>query len=317
MPSRGTLSRDFVWGANGHPFNAYPDISMEQQLDLLVQAGLKQYRVNLAGDDSIDRLDTLLSLAAARGVTVLPIMFHQGSLQDDTAESIYARSRAAAEIIARRFAGRVKVWELDNELENYAIIQPCEMRDDGTRYPCSWGPAAGVGELEYYGPRWRKVSAALHGLSDGVRAGDPAALRAVGTAGWGHLGAFDRLSKDGVEWEISVWHQYTPWSEESFKHIAGFGKPIWLTEYNFSDPYKDDDATRASLLRQQLDRLKAIRAAYRIEGLFFYELLDEPYWDNFEGKQGLYRQEMGADGKWRVTTPKPSRDVARQAAAAG
>ena len=66
------------------------------------------------------------------------------------------------------------------------------MQDDGKQYDCAWGPAGGVGPLEYYGPRWQKVSAVLKGLSEGAAAADPAVLKAMGTAGWGHLGAFER-----------------------------------------------------------------------------------------------------------------------------
>ena len=48
------------------------------------------------------------------------------------------------------------------------------------------GFAGGVGPLDYFGPRWEKVSAALDGLSRGIKSVDPTARRAIGTAGWGH-----------------------------------------------------------------------------------------------------------------------------------
>ena len=106
------------------------------------------------------------------------------------------------------------------------------MRDDGVQYNCAWGPAGGVGPLEYYGPRWRKVSAVLKGLSDGTTAVDPAIRKAMGTAGWGHLGAFARMQQDGIRWDISVWHMYGSDPEWAFKTLAGFKRPIWVTEFN-------------------------------------------------------------------------------------
>lgn len=315
-PTVSPPTSGFIWGANGHPFNAYPDVSLEQQLDLLVQAGLTQYRVNLAGGGAADKLDALLPLAAARGVTILPIMLHDGSLDNDSADTIYARSRTAAETLARRFAGRIKVWELENELEIYAIIQPCEIRDDGTQYPCAWGPAGGVEALEYYGPRWKKVSAALKGLSDGVKAADPTAKRAMGTAGWGHAGAFDRMAQDGIGWEISVWHAYQL-NEDMLKRVAAHGKPIWVTEFNAGDPRSDDDNIQAANVQKLLDGFKAIRATYRIEEISFYELLDESYYSDFEGKQGLVRLVKQANGKWAVGSPKPVFEVLKKAVAGG
>lgn len=308
-------STGFIWGANGHPFTAYPGVSWEQQLDLLKQAGLTQYRVNLGGGSPLDNLDKLIALAEARGIQILPILFHEGSLQNDSAETIYARSRTVAEQVGRRFAGRIKVWELENELEGYAIIQPCEMRDDGTKYPCEWGPAGGVSPLEYYGPRWRKVSAALKGLSDGLRAGDPNAKRAIGTAGWGHAGAFDRMKQDGIGWEISVWHAYEI-NEDMLVRVAAHAKPIWITEFNSKNP-DVDDATRAGDVQRMLDRLKAIRSTYNIQQVSFYELLDEPYWTDYEGRQGMIRLVKQADGSWRLGTTKPVFDVIKRTAAGG
>ena len=129
-------------------------------------------------------------------------------------------------------AGEVRVWELGNELENYAIIRPCEMRMDGTKYPCEWGPAEGSGPLHYYGPRWEKVSAALKGMSDGMIAVDPTIRKAMGTAGWGHTGAFELMQRDGIQWDISVWHLYGDDPEWAFKVLKGYGHPIWVTEFN-------------------------------------------------------------------------------------
>jgi len=70
------------------------------------------------------------------------------------------------------------------------------------------------------GPRWRKVSAVLSGLSEGVAAGDPKAVRAMGTAGFGHLGAFKRMvSGTKLSGDITVWHDYEtvtePYLEET------------------------------------------------------------------------------------------------------
>ena len=60
-----------------------------------------------------------------------------------------------------------------------------------------------------YESRWEKVSAVLRGLSGGTISVDPTIRKAMGTAGWGNAGAFARMHKDGIRWDISVWHMCT------------------------------------------------------------------------------------------------------------
>jgi hypothetical protein len=317
--NRNTYSSapDIVWGVNGHPFTAYPNITMEAQLDAVTRLGMSHYRVNLRPDGSTRLLDQLIRIAEPRRITILPIIASPASLENDTPEQIYAKSFEIARSLSRRYAGRVKVWELGNEVENFAIIQPCEMRDDGTKYPCEWGPAGGVGPLEYFGPRWRKVSAMLHGMADGVHAGDPAALRAIGTAGWGHVGAFDRMAADGIPWEISVWHQYEFGQEDFLAKVASFGKPIWITEFNYSEGSRRGEGDQATALVAMMSRHREVRAAYRIEAVFIYELFDEPYWTGIESQMGLARLVQDSRGFWNVGADKPAFESVRALIAAG
>ncbi len=97
------------------------------------------------------RLHVLLDLAKARGINILPVLNPPIDFARQSAEEIREKSAYFAEVFARNFP-QIDVWELGNELENYAIIQPCEMRDDGTQYPCEWGPAGGVGVQDYVRP---------------------------------------------------------------------------------------------------------------------------------------------------------------------
>ena len=48
---------------------------------------------------------------------------------------LYSKSYSLAVSLASQFKDEIRVWELGNEMENYAIIKPCEMRDDGSRVP--------------------------------------------------------------------------------------------------------------------------------------------------------------------------------------
>ena len=301
VAARASSPDGIVWGVNGHPFSAYPGIPLEQQLALVRELGMTHYRVGNRNNG----LARLYPLAKKAGVELLPLIPPGGDLATTSAEKLYDLSYRDAQAVTRQHRGRFPVWELGNELENFAIIKACEMRDDGTQYPCEWGPAGGVGALDYYGPRWKKVSAALAGLLDGAKAGDPGAQRAIGTAGWGHIGAFERMAADGLEWEISVWHDYSQIGEDFLTILAGYGKPIWITEFNAGGGGFESEDDNARMITDRIAYYRRMAKRYRIEAAFVYELLDEPYWTDFEGKMGLYRMEGSEADGWRVGEIKP------------
>ncbi|MBX9589753.1 MAG: DUF4214 domain-containing protein [Hyphomonadaceae bacterium] len=298
---------DLMWGVNGHPLVSYPGVTIEQQLDYIKDLGMTSYRVDVGGVGGAPGLANLVKAAKARGIQILPVIVPGLNLDKETAADLYTKAYELAFGLVSRFGGDIRVWELGNELENYAIIKPCEMQDDGVQYNCAWGPAGGVGPLEYYGPRWAKVSAVLKGLSDGTTAADPTIRKAMGTAGWGHTGAFTRMQQDGIKWDISVWHMYGQDPEWAFKILARFDRPIWITEFN--NPY----GSQAGLQQQALGltlavtRLRQLRAAYNIEAAHIYELMDETYWaPSFEAVMGLVHLQKDDKGRWTPAGPKPA-----------
>jgi hypothetical protein len=305
--SLSPANADLIWGANGHPFNAYPGIPYERQLDLVRDLGMTSYRVDISSLEHIPRLARLIAAAKEREITILPLLTPPVSLEKDTPETLYQQARTFATKVISPFKDDIKVWELGNELENFAIIQPCEMQDDGVQYNCDWGPAGGVGPLEYYGPRWAKVSAVLKGLSDGAMSVDPTIRKAMGTAGWGHVGAFERMRQDGIEWDISVWHFYGEDPEWGFKRVAAFGKPIWVTEVNHPLGSQKGTVEQAAGLKQIMTRFRALQDQYRVEAAHIYELLDEPYWaPSFEAVMGLVYLDKDEKGKWKTSGRKPA-----------
>ncbi|ESX98108.1 DUF4214 domain-containing protein [Mesorhizobium sp. LNJC405B00] len=303
---------DVLWGVNGHPITAYPGIAIEKQLDFIKDLGLKSYRVNVTGEDDANVLAELVGAGKARGIEILPVLTPAIDLDKDSPDEIHAKTRKLAIALGTRFKADIRVWELGNELENFAIIKPCENRDDGSKYPCGWGPGAGTGALDYYGPRWVKVSAALKGLSEGMTRADPGIRKAIGTAGWGHTGAFARMKEDGIVWDISVWHMYGDDPEWAFREISGYGKPIWVTEFN--NPYGSQRSERqqADGIKQTMARLRQLGEKYKVESAQIYELFDETYWaPSFEANMGLVRLIAASDGKWRIGEPKPAYKTVR------
>jgi hypothetical protein len=297
---------DLLWGVNGHPFTAYPGITIQQQLDYVRDLGMRSYRVNISDASRASDLAKLVAEGKARGIEILPVITPSGiDLKTDTPEDLYAKSFRIAVALVSQFKNDIRTWELGNELENYAIIKPCEMRDDGVQYPCAWGPAGGVGPLEYYGPRWAKVSAVLKGLSDGTISVDPTIRKAIGTAGWGHTGAFTRMQRDGIQWDISVWHMYGNDPEWAFKILARFNRPIWVTEFNNPLGSHSGEQEQAEGLKKNIARLRQLQSAYNVEAAHVYELMDEPYWaPTYESVMGLIRVVKNSDGRWTPSKPK-------------
>ncbi len=297
--------RGFLWGANGHPFTAYPGIDCEKQLDLLHDLGLTSYRVNISRLEDMTRLIDLVRKAEVLDIEILPVLTPALDMDKEEPVDLKRKAYSFAFGVVSGLRGKVRVWELGNELENFAMIRPCEIKDDGGQYNCSWGPAGGVGVLDYQPARWNKVSAVLRGLSEGTKRADPSAQRAMGTAGWGHTGAFQRMQKDGLDWDISVWHMYGQDPEWAFKILAQFGKPIWITEFGNPGGSSDGEGPQADLLVSTMVRLRELSITYNVKGANIYELLDETYWEpSDEARRGLLRLEKSGPASWQVGKPK-------------
>jgi len=302
---------DITWGINGHPITAYPGITIEEQIGYVADLGMKSYHVNISYLDTAEHLARIVEVAKAHGVEILPVLTPgELDLEQMSADELYKRAFDFAAEMAKGFGNDVSVFELGNEMENFAIIQPCETRDDGTQYPCEWGPAGGVGPLEYHGPRWAKVSAALKGMSEGIHSVNPAIKRAVGTAGWGHVGAFERMKADNLDWDISVWHVYGEDPEWALDIIQDYGKPIWITELNTPLGSEKGEEVQAKDLDDMMTKIRELSKKYKVEAAHIYELLDEPYWGGFEGVMGLVKL-VNADDGWATGAPKEAYQTVR------
>ncbi len=307
-----SASAEPIWGINGHPFTAYAGISGRDQISLLKDLGIKSYRVNIGDIRFAPALKELVVEAKAAGIDILPLLTPDVNLETESTQDLYAKSHKLAFTLASGLSDQVRTWELGNELENYAIIKACEMQDDGVQYNCSWGPAGGTGPLHYYTPRWIKVSAVLKGLIDGINAVDPTLKKAIGTAGWGHSGAFTRMLQDGIDWDISVWHHYEGDPEDALKLLAPLGRPIWITEFNNSRGSEAGEKQQAQGLVAMMQHLRNYSATYRVEAAHIYELLDEPYWaPSFEAVMGLVRLNKEGNG-WRLGQPKEAYEAVKK-----
>lgn len=308
-------ARDIVWGVNGHPFTAYPGVSYTSQLDLIRELGARSYRVNVSSTDHIERLRDLVALGARRGIDILPVLTPPLDLKTTPTAALYANSFNFAFAIASAVRRHVRTIELGNELENHAIIKPCERQTDGRIYSCNYGLGTGIATTDYEGERWKAVSAVLKGLSDGTTAADPTMKKAVGSAGWGHTGMFALMERDGIRWDISVWHAYQQDPHDMLQKVAAFRRPIWITEFNFPPKLEGDPVEHAKGLQGMIDALRPQIARFNIEAVHIYELLDEPYWGNdTEAIMGLATLKRSESGKgWEIGDRKPSFEIVKTA----
>ena len=296
---------DLTWGVNGHPLISYPDVTIEQQLDYVKDLGMKSYRVDIPNGTKAPQLRKLIMAAKAREIEILPVITPDFNMDALSPDVLHKQAYDLGFGLASQFKGEIRVWELANEFENYAILKPCEMRDNGVQYSCSFGSPGGSDPLDYYGPRWAKAIAVVKGLTEGVRAADPKTLRAVGTAGWGHIGAFERMFNDGANWEISVWHMYGQDPEWALKKLVKYGHPIWITEFNHPLGSTSSEKEQADGLANTMAMLRRYQPTYNIQAAHIYELLDEPYWaPNYEAYMGLIRIEKSDADQAPVTVPK-------------
>ena len=309
---------EFHWGVNGHPGaqEGYRQVPIAAQLDLVVELGAKWYRCDWsegAFRAAPSAYDALVDEAARRGIRLLPVIFPDTSCRS---ERPLAESRAAAERFARalaaRYRGRVSHWELDNELDNWAMVRKGEKCPDGRVW--QWGDPHGNNPNHFQEDRFQRARAELEGMHAGIKAADPAAKTIVDSC-WIHHGFIQRLFvQDRVPIDILGWHWYSEMGDPAntsggfnlLAHLKGFGKPIWFTELNRrGGSLRGKHAEQAEYL---LKLGRQLRASPGVEAMFVYELLDEPYFgpDNPESHYGLAELLRGGDGLWQIGPRKPA-----------
>ncbi len=316
----------FHWGINGHSFSqeAYWQVPIATQLDLVAELGATWYRFDLSLDGFIsntDRMDGLLSGAEKRKLQLLPVLFSDPGARDDkaTADQIREAAFTYARQVVGRYKGRITHWELNNELDAYAMIRKGERCRSGRLW--EWGDAEGSNPDDFNEARYQKVKAEILGLHDGVKASDPDALTIVDTAGWLHYGFIERLAmEDHVPFDILSWHWYSECGEITnvqgrvnlVEYLKRFNKPLWITEINRRDGSKHGKE------QEQADYVgrtaRQLRANPGIGAFFVYELLDEPYFgEGGESDYGLVAVAKGGACTWQVSRRKTAFDAFKSA----
>lgn len=320
----------FVWGVNGHPLTqaAYIEIPLDEQLALAAELGVTWYRVDWPADafyGDTARCDELAAKAAARRITLLPVL-HLGAKDRQAApEQIRERAAAYGRAVAERYRGKISHWELTNEPDLPALIKKGERMRDGRVW--AWdGDPAGDRPEHFHQERYLKAKAEIAGLGEGLRAADPGSVRIVNGGTWTHTGLIERLAKeDRVAFEILSWHWYSNFGDitcvsgmnlvERLNELVD-GRPLWLTE--ISHEAGSMNGKEGQYARHLKDAVPKLAALPGVSALFVYQLLDEPYFGagNPESHFGLVEVSRAESGGWRIGRRKAAFHAWREAVAA-
>jgi len=308
----------FDLGVNGHPFTqpSYKDISVQQQLDLVNEIGAKWYRVDCKSDillpQNISKLRLLLFEAKKRNIKILPVIFPPIDLRkENDLNKIYDVSYEFSKTVASQLRGAVNVWELNNELDNFAILRKGEINYIGTLW--NFDIPSGDKKEHYEINRAKKSIALLKGLADGIHAADPKAKRII-DATWVHFGFLELLSLNNVDYDIVGWHWYSDMGSITkvkgnvnlLSKLNSYKKPIWFTEINRRSGSQGSNG-EAEQSRYLIENIESAQTNHivRVENLFVYELLDEPHLglSNPESFYGLVTVK-NINGKWQIGNVK-------------
>jgi hypothetical protein len=257
------------WGVNGHPVQGgpYTRISYTEQMNILRDAGLRSYRMDLydASPASINTLTQVVAAARPAGIQIIPALIIFDRNLDENGN--YQRGFRTGQTYAQQFKQDINVWDLLNEPDNRAGL-----KGDGSR-------------IEQYNMQlYVKVRGAIRGLLAGIHAGDPASRGIVNSAGWCHWGLMNQLWADGVRWDITGWNHYSRYGNlESMRSCGNtnvlqmlknnFDRPIWITEFNVNANNANKTAM-GNWLVASMTQWNSIAAKYNIEAANIYVLFN-------------------------------------------
>jgi len=288
-------NRGIMWGINGHPYGGLsggPYSSIDQQIQLMATMGIKHYRVDFytADNASFTLVQSLLDSAKAYNITITPVLIPATGANE---QASYNTAYALGQAYAAKFPG-ILAFELGNE-ENNSVLDPSGDHSNASDFTSASGYAA--------------VRGKLRGLLDGVRAGNAKARGALGISGGCNVGFLQALYNDGLRWDITVAHPYDSWGDPenltlTYDHsqangscaksnmmaaLASFGKPLWLTEFNYTPAVTANDKTAMGTgLQTMMKRFTSMAQKYDIEAVDVYEMFDEPAASGNEAYFGIF-----------------------------
>jgi Glycosyl hydrolase catalytic core len=279
------VSNNVFYGINGHmawPSGIYSSMTAAQQLALLQDLGVTNYRADVAGSGMAQTLATALAGPfAGSGVSILPCINPMSYDQTASETDAYDLGYELAVSITTPLKGLVSVIECGNELDANGLI----------------GNGAGNAATDYNPAYWPAFRGVLRGMIDGVKSVDPTircginvgvpmaytALQMLWLGITPNGTATGLLGGTPLAWDITMFHWYessgdiTRAGPQGLINVldvlsSSFGLPIWLTEWGFQT--SDSAQQQATYVTNTLNEYASLRSKYNIQSVMFYELID-------------------------------------------
>jgi hypothetical protein len=280
------------YGMNGHlawPTGVYSNMTAAQQLAILQDLGVTNYRADVAGSGMAQTVANALAGAFKNsGVSILPCINPTAYDQTASESTAYALGYNLAVSIMTPLKGLVSYVECGNELEANGLIS-----NGAGNSPSNYNPA--------YWPAYRGV---LRGMIDGVKSVDPTVKCGINVGVALAYGALQMLwngqTPNGtatptsgatpLKWDITMYHWYessgdiTRAGPQGLTNVLqilqqSFNLPIWLTEWGFQ--LSDSSSGQCSYVTNTLAEYYSLRETYNLQSVMMYELIDMASTDTY------------------------------------
>lgn len=309
--------KEFIVGMNIHnrTYAAYPEDTLERNLDYCTQMGLNLINFNFVPQNSED-LAYIKSVAEAvhkRGMKFSLCVDDRtcfGMPFDEIEEKNYENQK----MICKGLKGLVDIYEVGPEFD-----VPAMHTDMGDIYNLTDAKYDGMVAEEYDPVRLSKTAPAVRGRLKAIREYAPDAKTMVAFAWW-HTYYLEYLRDNGCSWDIIGVDWYSDAEKiSSFGELlewleAHFGdRPVLICEtnfwgYNYKDKTPEEgDAEQAKWVCHFCKNIYE-NTPERCLGLIYYELMDEPCLeesnDGFHGEAHFGFVKCNKNGSNPV--PKPA-----------
>ena len=291
------MNYDFEIGINIHNrhYSTYPAKDIEKNIMTCKELGMKIVRFNQYGisEDDIEEIKNVSELCHSNGMKLMLVVDKNFYSDDDM--SITEREEHMKEHykkLSSALRDSVDYYQIFNEMDvscmNGQIVNIFQTPSDGKE----------IGEYDYV--RFERAVASVKGALRGMKEGYPEGKTCI-NFGWWHTALIYELYRQGCRWDIVGLDWYSDCEEVSSIKLLmeDVGKNIpdcdimiceanlWM---NLHERYDEDrreglknaeirDKWQAEWVPEFIDKLQSIKNP-RLKGVMFYELLDEPSFEN-------------------------------------
>jgi hypothetical protein len=301
--------------------SVYASIPIATTLGDVQATGCPWVRAGWNDDTPMSQIDTFMATAQTNGQRVLagifPVLVYNNP--GATPAQIEQAAYQSGYTLAARYPQQ-SIWEMSNEMSNFAILQPGDIDPSTGKLYAYAGSPDGNQVLDYEATRLAQSVAIIRGLSNGIHAANPTALRVFCGETWLHWGFLDACIQGGVNYDIISWHWYSDMGNITqatgssgtynvIQQLASYGKPIWISEFSRANgSMGGHDTAQAQYLHDVM--LQYLSLSPVVGALFTYELYDEP--DQSGGEAWFGLKKVIGKNPWSPGVPKAAWTTYRQ-----